>query len=470
MGNATDTGYAGTVHLTSSDGQAVLPANTTLTNGVGTFQANLKTAGNQTITATDAVMSSITGTSGSINVSHAAANHFSVSAPASATAGSSFSFTTRALDQFGNTDTGYAGTVHFSSGDASATLPGNSTLTNGVATLSATLQRAGNQAISASDTVAPAITGTSGTINVSPAAANHLAVFAPGSAQTGSQFGFSVLALDPFGNTATGYAGIVHFTSTDGAATLPINSTLTSGSGSFNATLRTEGPQTITATDTVTSSITGSTAAIAVSTATRFTVTAPANATVGKAFTFTVTALNAGGSVDTGYGGTVRFTSSDASADLPLDSKLSNGTGTFTATLRTAGSTTITVLDPNVPSVSGASGVISVSPSSAFSFAKVKLHKHSGTATLRVDVPGPGKLSLGGKGIRPQRAAPGSAAARARAVTEAGTVQLTVKAKGKAKKKLDQTGKVKVKAKVTFTPTGGAALTHTIPVNLKKQP
>ncbi len=56
------TGYTGTVHFTSSDPVAVLPANTTLTNGAGTFSATLNTGGSQTITATDAYNSSITGT------------------------------------------------------------------------------------------------------------------------------------------------------------------------------------------------------------------------------------------------------------------------------------------------------------------------------------------------------------------------------------------------------------------------
>src|SRR5204863_230179 len=91
--NNTATGYIGTVHFTSTDGQAVLPANSTLTTGAGTFSATLKTAGNQTITATDTVTSSITGTSNAIAVSAAAATHYAVSAPANATAGSAFNFT-----------------------------------------------------------------------------------------------------------------------------------------------------------------------------------------------------------------------------------------------------------------------------------------------------------------------------------------------------------------------------------------
>ena len=63
------TGYTGKVHFTSSDAAAVLPANATLTNGMGTFfPATLKTAGTQTITATDTVTATIIGTSGNITV------------------------------------------------------------------------------------------------------------------------------------------------------------------------------------------------------------------------------------------------------------------------------------------------------------------------------------------------------------------------------------------------------------------
>ena len=58
------------------------------------------------------------------------ATDFAVSAPASATAGTAFAFTVTALDQFNNTATSYAGTVHFTSSDGAATLPANSTLTN----------------------------------------------------------------------------------------------------------------------------------------------------------------------------------------------------------------------------------------------------------------------------------------------------------------------------------------------------
>jgi hypothetical protein len=64
------TDYPGRVQFTSTDRQAVLPSNSPLTSGTGTatFSVTLKTAGNQTITATDVVTAALTGTSNSIHV------------------------------------------------------------------------------------------------------------------------------------------------------------------------------------------------------------------------------------------------------------------------------------------------------------------------------------------------------------------------------------------------------------------
>jgi hypothetical protein len=71
MGNAVSD-YSGTVRFTSTDGKAILPANTAL-GGTGTFSATLETVGPQTITATDMATTAITGVSSSINVRSAAA-------------------------------------------------------------------------------------------------------------------------------------------------------------------------------------------------------------------------------------------------------------------------------------------------------------------------------------------------------------------------------------------------------------
>jgi len=79
--------------------------------------------------------------------------------------------------------------------------------------------------------------------------ATHLSVSAPANVGAGASFTITVTALDATGNTATGYNGTVSFTSTDASAVLPAASKLTAGVGTFQATLKTLGNQTITATD-----------------------------------------------------------------------------------------------------------------------------------------------------------------------------------------------------------------------------
>jgi RHS repeat-associated protein len=167
--NNIATAYVGTIHFTSSDSQAVLPATYMFIpgdGGVHTFTVTLMTAGSQTITATDTVSSSITGTSGAVVVSPAAATHFLVSAPAAAAAGTAFAFTVTAQDAFHNTVTGYNGTVTFSSSDLAANLQDESTLTGGIGTFGVALNTTGSQTLTATDSITPTITGTSGAITV----------------------------------------------------------------------------------------------------------------------------------------------------------------------------------------------------------------------------------------------------------------------------------------------------------------
>jgi len=70
------TGYTGTVHLASSDGQAVLPVDYTfMPDDAGThvFTATLVTVGTQSITATDTMSGALTGAQGGIVVNVSAA-------------------------------------------------------------------------------------------------------------------------------------------------------------------------------------------------------------------------------------------------------------------------------------------------------------------------------------------------------------------------------------------------------------
>jgi hypothetical protein len=143
----TAVGYTGTVHFSSTDGQAALPSDYPFTLGDGGVHVfsngvTLKTAGNQTVTAADTATASITG-SASVSVNPAAADHLLfLQQPTDTPAGQTISpVLVAVVDQFGNVETGdNTDTITLSIGvnPGGGTLSGTLTLTvvNGVASFS----------------------------------------------------------------------------------------------------------------------------------------------------------------------------------------------------------------------------------------------------------------------------------------------------------------------------------------------
>ncbi len=167
--NNTVTGYAGPVKFTSTDTSAVLPANSSLTNGTITFPVTFETAGSQTITATDISNESITGTSSAITVTPSTPTQFSVTpSPSTEQVGTAVNFTVTALDAYNNAVGSYSGTVSFTSTPSGAVFsPASSTLNSGTGTFSATFNSFQNWTITATDS-ANQLGGTSGSIAVLP--------------------------------------------------------------------------------------------------------------------------------------------------------------------------------------------------------------------------------------------------------------------------------------------------------------
>jgi hypothetical protein len=231
------------------------------------------------------------------------ATHYSISAPATIVSFSApFQITITALDAINNVATGYNGTAQLTSSDpAAGFFPRLVTFTNGIAQPDIGLKTAGIQTVSATDTANPSISGTT-SIRVTPGPTTRFSISSPTTATLGAAFNFTVTAADLEGNTTPAYTGTVHFTSTDGLAVLPANSTLTNGVGTFPATLKTTGSQTITATDTVTGSITGTSVTIAVSDQSTITALALSSGTVasGSVVTLTATVSNGGNPVTNG--------------------------------------------------------------------------------------------------------------------------------------------------------------------------
>ena len=183
--NNTATGYTGTVSFTSSDGQAALPASYTFVaadNGMHAFSSILKTAGSQSLAATDAG-SGINGTQSGITVNVAALSKFLVTGfPSPATAGAATPFIVSASDPFGNLIPDYTGKVNFSTSDAQAIIPSSYTFVagdNGARAFTATFKTSGNQTLGVQDALIPSLAGSS-TIAVNANAATHFSICAPG--------------------------------------------------------------------------------------------------------------------------------------------------------------------------------------------------------------------------------------------------------------------------------------------------
>jgi len=356
--------YRGTIHFVSTDPQAIVPPDYTFVAadaGTRTFVngAMLKTASVQSITATDTITASITGTT-QTTVAPAGAASFIVGTPATATAGTSFSASVDARDAFGNRATSYSGTVAFTSTDSQALLPGSYSFVGSDAgfktNFSVTFKTAGARTLTAMD---GSITGSSAAVQVASAAAQSLFVSGfPNPSTAGASGGFSVQARDAFGNTAIGYTGGIGFTSSDARASLPPSYTFSAadaGSHSFAATLSTAGTQSISAADAALPSISGAQTSISVvpGNAASFVVSGvPSPVIAGATSSITVEARDGSGNRATGYRGTAQFSSSDPSATLPAPTAFAAsdaGIKTISGViLRSSGTQSVTATDGSV--------------------------------------------------------------------------------------------------------------------------
>jgi Ca2+-binding RTX toxin-like protein len=148
------TSYAGKVHFTSNDPRAVLPADGTLTNGVGTFSVTLVTAGSRAVAAADLARPSVNGVR-AVSVTPGPVSALAVTGFRNPTlAGQPHPVTVAGVDAFGNVNPGYRGTVTLRSTDPNSVLPAPYTFTArdaGQHAFVVKLSTAGLQSITAGD-------------------------------------------------------------------------------------------------------------------------------------------------------------------------------------------------------------------------------------------------------------------------------------------------------------------------------
>jgi beta-lactamase superfamily II metal-dependent hydrolase/fibronectin type 3 domain-containing protein/DNA/RNA endonuclease YhcR with UshA esterase domain len=195
----------GVTFTAPSAGASASFANGTNTTSSATNASGVATATTLTANSTPgtynvvASTASLTANFSLTNVNNSA-THYSVTAPASVTAGVPFNVTVTARDASNAVSTGYLGTVHFTS-SSSGTLPADYTFTGGDSgshTFSVTLHDTGSQTITATDMATASITGSANvTVGCAPPppvaatinAAAQVCAFSSGNTATASAAG-----------------------------------------------------------------------------------------------------------------------------------------------------------------------------------------------------------------------------------------------------------------------------------------
>jgi protocatechuate 3,4-dioxygenase beta subunit len=357
-------GFRGTVHMTSTDAKAVLPADFTFTAadaGVKQVMVMLKTAGGSTLTATEATGKANASGSASLTVQPAAAHSYQLDAlPASATAGKPLSLTIRVFDVFGNLATSYGGQVRLVSTDPTDVLPPVSVFSAGVQTVILEFTKTGNHIAQAQDVASTLPSANTSSVAIGPAAAFRVGITQANQATTaGTGEAFTTTLFDFFNNVVTNYTGTLHFAATDPNAVVPPDFPFGAGDAgthSFSLTPKTAGNVTLAISDVAAAGVTGS-ASWAVGAAAAATCTAgqaPGAAVAGSVIGLTVTTHDPFGNQATGYTGTVRLTASDTRANLPADVTYSAGDAgshAFSVALLTTGNQLVTATDLTNPAI-----------------------------------------------------------------------------------------------------------------------
>ena len=314
--------YRGTVHFSSSDANATLPADYTFTaHDLGIHQFSnaviLRTLGQQSLQVAD----STTG-------AHLDSATYDIRAPAgadlrfdadnaAATAGQQVGFNLRAVDASGATAASYTGTVTFTSTDPAALLPAPYTYKlsdTGVHHFETYFHTAGTANLAVSD-------GTLGSrmaFSVGAGAATQVRIDAPSTVLAGDALTATATTLDTYGNAATTYTGALHMSCSDANAQFTANAITVQGVARFtNVQLRSAGPQTLDIGNSADLLNGSSITTVVATTPVRLQVDANSTAQAGDSLTVTVTARDAYGNAASSYTGTVRLSGTDAGAIYP---------------------------------------------------------------------------------------------------------------------------------------------------------
>ena len=273
----TATSYTGTIDL-SGTGSVTFYASKSSTataitsiavtsNSTVTVYVDFPTtaAGTQTITATDSVTSSITGTGETVVAVPDVAAYYSMSLAPAVLTGATTTVQMVAYDANGFVDRSYEGTADLTTTATGVTFSATAVqFHNGYATFQVTFATAGTgEAIVATDSVNTSLVKTVST-NVVTDAATQYAISLSAVVRAGQPVTVQVYALDANGHVVTTYSGstaTASVTTSDTGTNVTVPSTIdfVKGVATFQITLVTSGQQTVTVSDPnkVLTSVTG---------------------------------------------------------------------------------------------------------------------------------------------------------------------------------------------------------------------
>ena len=232
--NATVTGYTGTVNLSDLSGTISPTVTPNFTNGVWSGNVIItKSFANNQVTASGAGKS---GTSNTFNVQANSLTLFTFNTITSPkTAGQGFSIIIYARDNYGNIVTSFTGTVNLSDNTGTISPTTTPNFTSG--------QWSGNISITKAQTdveitaTQGGSTGKSNKFNVQAAALDHFTIGNISTQQSNVPFTISVNAMDQYDNIATQFTGKVNISDKSNTITPAESDNFNNGQWSNNVTI-----------------------------------------------------------------------------------------------------------------------------------------------------------------------------------------------------------------------------------------
>jgi DNA gyrase inhibitor GyrI len=338
--------YSGTVTLTSTDPDAVMPTSITFKNGRAVVPVTFLTTGTQSLTATDNSATPLTVTASADVAAPRVATQIFMRFLENTTSGHAVHVLLRALDADSQLVPTFSDTVKLTSTDPNIIVPESVTFDHGIATFEVTFNTVGQQSLTATTTNTSFTVAANTTVAAAPVA-TALVFRVPDEVTTGKAFTAKLGAVDSNRHLVPDFTGTVTVTSSDPDADLPTTVTFDHGVAVFQVTLNTVGPQTLTATTnsgTPLSATTNTTVATP-AVATQLVMHVRQTSISGRPVLVELAAFDANGRPVSDFSGVIVLTSSDPNIVLPPTVAFRHGIAVFRVTFGTLGVQSLVATD-----------------------------------------------------------------------------------------------------------------------------